>query len=274
MNTAFSEAPRQEAVLAVPMIELNGIEKRYGSFKALHGVSMRVMPGEVRVLIGPSGCGKSTLLRSINLLEYPDEGTVRVGDDVIHAGPGQKMPRPKTLERFRASVGMVFQQFDLFPHMTALENVMSGPRFVKNMASAEAKDLAMTMLGKVGLAERAGQRPQQLSGGQQQRVAIARALAMRPKVILFDEATSALDPELVQEVLSVMKALAREGATMVIVTHEMRFAREVADRVSFMDGGRIVEEGTAAEVIGAPGEARTQAFLSHFRVISGGMATL
>ncbi|WP_027211046.1 amino acid ABC transporter ATP-binding protein [Burkholderia sp. WSM2232] len=253
------------------MIELGGIEKHYGSFQALHGVSMRVMPGEVRVLIGPSGCGKSTMLRSINLLEHPDRGTVRVGNDIIHAGPGHKMPKAKMLDQFRAGVGMVFQQFDLFPHMTALENVMSGPCFVKNMPKSEAKDLAMSMLRKVGLAERAAQRPQQLSGGQQQRVAIARALAMEPKVILFDEATSALDPELVQEVLAVMKSLAREGATMVIVTHEMRFAREVADRVSFMDGGRIVEEGTADEVIGAPGEPRTQAFLSHFRVTAGGM---
>ncbi|NKJ45605.1 ATP-binding protein [Burkholderia sp. SG-MS1] len=250
------------------MIQLTGIEKRYGNFTALHRVSLDVMQGEVRVLIGPSGCGKSTLLRSINLLEHPDGGTVRVGDDSIQFGPRTKLPRAKVLERFRAGVGMVFQQFDLFPHMTALENVMSGPRFVKNTPLAQAREFALTMLAKVGMVERAGQLPSQLSGGQQQRVAIARALAMQPKVILFDEATSALDPELVQEVLSVMKALAREGATMVIVTHEMRFARDVADRVSFMDSGRIVEEGTPAEVIGHPGEERTKAFLSHFRALA------
>ncbi|MCC6194912.1 MAG: amino acid ABC transporter ATP-binding protein [Burkholderiales bacterium] len=252
------------------MIELAGIRKRYGAHEALKGISLHVDPGMVHVVIGPSGCGKSTLLRCINLLEQPDSGTVCVGSDRFTFAPGGAMPPARVLERFRSRLGMVFQQFDLFPHMTAAENVMSGPRLVRNMPRAPARELALGLLAKVGLADKADVYPRNLSGGQAQRVAIARAMAMEPQVILFDEVTSSLDPELVDEVLKVMRGLAREGKTMVIVTHEMAFARDVAHRVTFMDAGAIVEEGAAAEIFTRPRNARTQAFLSRFHMQTAG----
>jgi ABC-type polar amino acid transport system ATPase subunit len=249
-----------------PMIRVVDLHKKYGSLEALNGVSFEVAPGEVRVLIGPSGCGKSTLLRCINLLEQPTSGTVRVGDDEFAFREGGPMPPGRRLERFRAHIGMVFQQFDLFPHMTALENVMAGPRIVKKMPKGAARDIARALLAKVGLLDKEDVYPRNLSGGQAQRVAIARALAMEPRVILFDEATSALDPELVDEVLRVMRTLAGEGKTMVIVTHEIGFARDVAHRVCFIDAGRILEEGTSDAVLARPTNARTKSFLSRFRM--------
>ncbi|RDJ20163.1 amino acid ABC transporter ATP-binding protein [Bosea caraganae] len=251
------------------MIRLSDIHKAYGAHKALRGVSLDVAVGDVRVLIGPSGCGKSTLLRCVNLLEQPTSGTVEVGSDRFVFTENGRMPPARQLERFRTHLGMVFQQFDLFPHMTAVQNVMSGPLIVKAMPKAEARDIAMALLEKVGLAEKADVLPRNLSGGQAQRVAIARALAMEPAVILFDEATSALDPELVDEVLKVMRGLAEEGKTMIIVTHEMGFARDVANRVSFMDAGQIVEEGAAAEVFLRPQNPRTRSFLSRFHMRDG-----
>ncbi len=251
-----------------PMIQISDLHKSYGQMQALKGVSVNVAPGEVRVLIGPSGCGKSTLLRCMNLLEQPTAGTLRIGDSAFSFGTKDAPPSARTLEKFRSHIGMVFQQFDLFPHMTAIENVMSGPRIVKKMPLGQARELAIGLLAKVGLAEKRDSLPRNLSGGQAQRVAIARALAMEPDVILFDEATSALDPELVDEVLGVMESLAREGKTMVIVTHEMRFARDVAHRVSFMHDGLIVEDGSVDEVLGRPQQPRTQAFLSRFHLES------
>jgi len=239
----------------VPLISIRDIAKRFGDVEALRGVSMDVAAGEKRVLIGPSGCGKSTLLRCVNMLERPDSGTITV-DGVDATAPGAD------LDLLRARTGMVFQRFQLFPHMRAWENVALAPRLVRGLAPEEARARAGEMLRRVGLADRAEEWPARLSGGQQQRVAIARALAMEPKAMLFDEATSALDPELVHEVLAVMRDLAAEGMTMIVVTHEMRFAREVGTRMAFMDGGRIVEEGTPAEILDAPREARTKAFLS------------
>ncbi|MHB9099639.1 MAG: amino acid ABC transporter ATP-binding protein [Syntrophales bacterium] len=248
------------------MIRLVDLRKKYGALEALKGISFDVAPGEVRVLIGPSGCGKSTLLRCINLLEQPTSGTVRVGDDEFVFRDGGAMPPSRRLDNFRTHLGMVFQQFDLFPHMTAIENVMAGPRIVKKMSKNEACDIGRALLAKVGLSAKEDVYPRNLSGGQAQRVAIARALAMEPRVILFDEVTSALDPELVDEVLRVMRSLADEGKTMVIVTHEIGFARDVAHRVSFMDGGLIIEDGTAEEVLARPTNARTKSFLSRFHV--------
>jgi polar amino acid transport system ATP-binding protein len=215
---------------------------------------MEVAPGEKRVIVGPSGCGKSTLLRCVNLLEVPDAGTVEVGG-VLVSGPGA------ATDLHRARTGMVFQRFHLFPHLTALENVALAPRVVLGLAEEEARARAGAVLERVGLADRAGEWPLRLSGGQQQRVAIARALAMEPRAMLFDEVTSALDPELVQEVLAVMRDLAASGMTMMIVTHEMNFAREVGTVLTFMDAGRIVEEGPPAEVLDRPREPRTRAFL-------------
>jgi ABC-type polar amino acid transport system ATPase subunit len=238
-----------------PLIRLRHVSKRFGDREALSDVSMEVEPGEKRVLIGPSGCGKSTLLRCVNMLERPDKGSVAV-EGVEMTSPGAD------LDAHRARTGMVFQKFNLFPHMKAWENVALAPRTVLRLSEGEARARAVEMLGRVGLADRAEAWPAQLSGGQQQRVAIARALAMSPKVMLFDEVTSALDPELVQEVLAVMRDLATGGMTMIIVTHEMRFAREVGTRMTFMAEGRVVEEGTPAEVLDAPREARTREFLS------------
>jgi polar amino acid transport system ATP-binding protein len=245
-------------------IEIRALRKSFGSNEVLKNINLDVAKGGVVALIGPSGSGKSTLLRCINLLVVPDAGKVRVGDTRFAFGDGTKLPDVKMLAKFRATTGMVFQHFNLFPHMTTLQNVMEGPVTVRRMAKADAEKLARAQLAKVGLAEKADQYPATLSGGQKQRVAIARALAMEPDVMLFDEATSALDPELVGEVLNVIQQLASEGMTMVIVTHEIAFAREVADRLIFMRDGVVVEEGPARQVIDNPKETATRAFLSHF----------
>jgi polar amino acid transport system ATP-binding protein len=248
----------------IPKIKIRSLRKSFGSNEVLKNINLDVAKGGVVALIGPSGSGKSTLLRCINLLVVPDGGSVRVGDTSFAFGDGAKLPDVKALAKFRATTGMVFQHFNLFPHMTALQNVMEGPVTVRRMAKADAETLARAQLAKVGLAEKADQYPATLSGGQKQRVAIARALAMEPDVMLFDEATSALDPELVGEVLNVIQQLASEGMTMVIVTHEIAFAREVADRLIFMRDGIVVEEGPARQVIDSPKESATRAFLSHF----------
>lgn len=247
-----------------PKIEVAALRKSFGPLAVLKDISLKVESGGVVALIGPSGSGKSTLLRCINLLVVPDGGRVRVGGDSFEFGTAAKLPGVRDLARFRANTGMVFQHFNLFPHMSVLANVMEGPLTVRRMPKAKAEPLARALLAKVGLADKADAYPNKLSGGQKQRVAIARALAMEPEVMLFDEATSALDPELVGEVLAVMRALAAEGMTMVIVTHEIAFAREVADRVIFMRDGVVVEDGPAREVIDSPREAATRAFLSHF----------
>ena len=237
------------------MIRMAGVEKYFGDFHALTNINLDVPRGQVVVVLGPSGSGKSTLCRTINRLETIDAGTIEID--------GKILPEEgKDLAKLRSDVGMVFQQFNLFPHLTIRENVTLGPTKVRKLPKAEADKRAGELLDRVGIANQADKYPAQLSGGQQQRVAIARALAMDPKVMLFDEPTSALDPELVGEVLQVMKRLADDGMTMLVVTHEMNFAREVADRVAFMADGRIVEYGTPAEVLDNPREQRTQAFLS------------
>jgi polar amino acid transport system ATP-binding protein len=252
------------------MVRVEGLRKSYGTVEAVRGVSLDVRRAEVVVIIGPSGCGKSTFLRCLNLLEEPSAGVLQVRDRTIDFARGHaSMPKGRDLARFRARIGMVFQQFDLFPHMTALGNVMSGPVIVKKMAAAEAEAIARDLLAKVGLGNFAGRYPRELSGGQQQRVAIARAMAMAPEIMLFDEVTSALDPELVGEVLDVMKQLASDGTTMIVVTHEMAFARDVADRVVVMDAGQVVEQGLAEEVLLQPKNARTVAFLSRFHSTIG-----
>jgi polar amino acid transport system ATP-binding protein len=234
------------------MIEVTGVGKAFGERQVLRDITFSVAKGEVVCLIGPSGSGKSTALRCINGLERPDQGSITV--DGVAVGDN-------TLREIRSKVAMVFQRFNLFPHRTVLENVMEGPVYVHNIPAGEARDRALDLLEKVGLRDRSGAYPSQLSGGQQQRVGIARALAMRPLAILFDEPTSALDPELVGDVLRVIRALADEGMTMVVVTHEMSFAREVADRVLFMDAGVILESGPAREVLTNPKVERTRNFL-------------
>ena len=236
------------------MIEIKGLCKSFGADEVLKGIDLSIDEKEVVVIIGPSGSGKSTLLRCINHLEGPTAGEVIVD--------GITLSSEANINKVREEVGMVFQRFNLFPHMTVLENIMLAPMKVKHAVRAEAEKTARELLARVGLAEKADAYPDNLSGGQQQRVAIARALAMHPKVMLFDEPTSALDPEMVGEVLDVMRALAREGMTMVIVTHEMGFAREVGDRLLFVDEGRIVESGVPREVFEHPKEERTRSFLS------------
>ena len=236
-----------------PVISIRGVSRRFGEFKAIDNIDLDINEGEVVCIIGPSGSGKSTLIRCINLLEKYQRGEVRVA--------GERVVRGKALAKVRAEVGMVFQSFNLFPHLSATRNVALGPMRVRGMSRGDAEARARALLDKVGLAEHADKLPGQLSGGQQQRVAIARALAMEPKVLLFDEPTSALDPEMVGEVLSVMQALAHTGVTMVIVTHEMGFARRVADRVIFMEDGMVVEQASPEAFFGAPREARTKAFL-------------
>ncbi|WP_027717282.1 amino acid ABC transporter ATP-binding protein [Desulfovirgula thermocuniculi] len=237
------------------MIEVKNLCKRFGRLEVLRGINCYVAPREVVVIIGPSGSGKSTFLRCLNFLERPTSGEVIID--------GVSLTDPKTdLNKVRQEVGMVFQRFNLFPHKTALENIILAPMKVRGLSRKQAEEIAYSLLAKVGLSDKAHAYPDQLSGGQQQRVAIARALAMRPKVMLFDEPTSALDPEMVGEVLAVMKDLAKEGMTMVVVTHEMGFAREVGDRVLFMDEGRILEEGPPGEVFGNPQNERLRAFLS------------
>jgi cystine transport system ATP-binding protein len=241
-----------------PLVEARGIVKSFGDDQVLAGIDLIVPPGTVTVLIGPSGSGKTTLLRSLNALEPPDAGVVRIADvEVDFAG---KISR-REAARLRAQSGMVFQNHNLFPHLTVLGNVIEGPVVVQKRPRQEAREEALALLDRVGLAGKADQYPYELSGGQQQRVGIARALAIHPRLMLFDEPTSALDPELVGEVLSVMKDLATEGRTMVVVTHEMRFARQVADQVLFMDAGQIIEHGAAAEVLEAPSHERTRRFL-------------
>jgi general L-amino acid transport system ATP-binding protein len=235
------------------LIQIRGLRKSYGNFEALKGIDLDIELGEVVVVIGPSGSGKSTLIRCLNLLEDYQHGDVTVD--------GEKVVRGKGLAKVRAEVGMVFQSFNLFPHLTALANVALGPLRVRGLLKKDAEERARSLLAKVGLAEHAHKFPGQLSGGQQQRVAIARALAMEPKVLLFDEPTSALDPEMVGEVLDVMQDLARSGVTMVVVTHEMGFARRVADRVIFMEAGAVVEQAAPNVFFDAPREPRTQAFL-------------
>ncbi|MFS8543080.1 MAG: amino acid ABC transporter ATP-binding protein [Limnochordales bacterium] len=247
--------------MSEPVVQVTNLRKRFGPHEVLRGINLRVAQGEVVVIMGPSGSGKPTLLRCMTFLEVPDEGTICIDGRTVTAGPLTKERMAKVRE-IRRHTGFVFQSFNLFPHMTALENVMEGPVTVLRVPKPEARRRAEELLGKVGLTEHMHKHPSRLSGGQQQRVAIARALAMSPSVILFDEPTSALDPELVGEVLQVMRALAREGMTMVVVTHEMGFAREVADRVIMMDAGAIVEEGPAADIFTNPKEERTRRFLS------------
>ena len=252
---------------ASPAVEVDGLVKRFGAHTVLDGIGLAVEPGEVVALIGSSGSGKSTLLRCLNLLTVPSAGRVAVGGKLLFAGEDGRrsvLLKGRALNRLRARIGMVFQQFNLFPHMTALGNVMEGPRTVLGVGGAEARARAEALLAQVGLAEHAGKLPAQLSGGQQQRVSIARALAMRPEVMLFDEPTSALDPELVGEVLKVMIDLARGGMTMVVVTHELGFALEVADRVLFLDGGRLVAAGPPREVLLRPEHPRLRAFVGRF----------
>jgi ABC-type polar amino acid transport system ATPase subunit len=242
------------------MLRADGLVKRFGALTVLNGIDLIVQKGEVVVVIGPSGSGKSTLLRCLTFLEEPDAGRVQIGDLGMAAGPRSR-DQLSVIRAIRQSTGFVFQSFNLFPHMTALENVMEGPVTVLGLPVAEARTTAQALLAKVGLETKAGEYPARLSGGQQQRVAIARALAMAPMVLLFDEPTSAVDAELVGEVLQVMRGLAQEGMTMVVVSHEMGFAREVADRVIMMDGGVIVEEGRPEKIFGDAAEERTRRFL-------------
>lgn len=242
------------------MIEIVGLRKRFGPVTVLDGIDHRQEAGEVVALIGPSGCGKSTLLRCLNWLETPDSGSLRLGDVRIQAGSPQATDRALR-QRLRRRTGMIFQQFNLFPHRTALENVMEAPLHVDRVPDAEAREQAMNLLSKVGLADRAHHRPSQLSGGQQQRVAIARALAMKPQILLCDEPTSALDPELRSEVLSVLASLAIEGMTLMLVTHELDFARDIAHRVVFIDGGRVVATGPTRAVLDQPEHPRLREFL-------------
>jgi polar amino acid transport system ATP-binding protein len=247
------------------MVQAQGVRKRFGSVEVLRGIDLEVRTGEVMCIIGPSGSGKSTFLRCINHLEKVDGGRLTVDGQLVgYREQGGKLYelRDREVCRRRADLGMVFQHFNLFPHMTALDNVTIGPIRVKGEAKATARKRAGELLKRVGLAEKAFAYPRQLSGGQQQRVAIARALAMQPKLMLFDEPTSALDPELVGDVLDVMRSLANEGMTMVVVTHEMGFAREVGDSLVFMDAGVIVESGPPKDVLSSPTQERTQAFLS------------
>ena len=236
------------------MISVKNLHKKFGDLHVLRGVDLQIEKGEKVVLIGPSGSGKTTILRCLNLLEQPTDGQVFF--------EGTEITDPKCdINKIRQNMGMVFQQFNLFPHLTIMDNITLGPRKLKGMSKADAEVKAMELLKRVGLPDKAKSYPRQLSGGQQQRIAIVRALAMNPVMMLFDEPTSALDPEMVGEVLDVMKQLAKEGMTMVVVTHEMGFAREVADRVIFMDGGVIVEQGTPEEVFDHPKHPRTQDFL-------------
>ncbi|MCV9945324.1 amino acid ABC transporter ATP-binding protein [Rhizobium sp. BT-175] len=255
------------AEIAKPLVRARNVHKSFDQLEVLKGIDLDIMPGEVVVVLGPSGSGKSTFLRCINHLEAINKGFIEVDGEQI----GYRL-RKDRLEKLssngiagqRRKIGMVFQQFNLYPHMTVLQNIVEAPIGVHGESRKAATENAMRLLERVGLSEKAGSYPRQLSGGQQQRVAIARALAIKPKLMLFDEPTSALDPELVGEVLSTMRDLAKQGLTMIVVTHEIGFAREAADRVVFMDGGNVVEIGKPEDVIGNPQHPRTQAFLARF----------
>ncbi|RWZ49548.1 amino acid ABC transporter ATP-binding protein [Labedella phragmitis] len=247
------------------LVEAKGVHKRYGSNLVVRGIDMTVRTGEVMCLLGPSGSGKSTFLRCINHLEKIDAGTISVGGELVgYRRQGDRLHelRDAEIATRRSEIGMVFQQFNLFPHMTVLENLVEAPVQVRRESVKSARERARALLDVVGLADKADAYPRSLSGGQQQRVAIARALTMRPKLMLFDEPTSALDPELVGEVLDVMRGLAADGMTMIVVTHEIGFAREVADTVTFMDGGVVVESGPPEQVLRAPQHERTRSFLA------------
>jgi polar amino acid transport system ATP-binding protein len=249
-----------------PMVRAENVHKRFGFVEVLKGIDLEVRAGEVMVVIGPSGSGKSTFLRCINHLEKINAGRLWVDGELVgYRQRGDKLQelRDREVCRKRSEIGMVFQQFNLFPHKTALDNVIEAPIQVRGQSRRDATDHAQVLLDRVGLADKAKSYPSQLSGGQQQRVAIARALAMDPKLMLFDEPTSALDPELVGEVLQVMRDLARDGMTMIVVTHEIGFAREVGDQLVFMDGGVVVEAGAPREVLTSPQHERTKAFLSN-----------
>ena len=247
------------------LVEIANVHKSYGGLEVLHDIILTVDPGQVVVLLGPSGSGKSTLLRAVNHLETIDRGEITIdGEFIGYEQRGDRLfelPEKRVLQR-RTRVGMVFQNFNLFPHLTALENVVEAPVSLKRLSRAEAEERARTLLARVGLSDREGHYPRQLSGGQQQRVAIARALALNPEVLLFDEPTSALDPELVGEVLDVIRDLARSGTTLIIVTHEMGFAAEVADHVVFLDHGRVIEQGHPRQVLRSPQHPRTRDFLN------------
>ncbi|MEV0379704.1 amino acid ABC transporter ATP-binding protein [Nonomuraea sp. NPDC050643] len=247
------------------MVRARAVRKHFGHLEVLKGIDLDVAAGEVVVILGPSGSGKSTFLRCVNHLETIDGGAIHVDGELIGfeaSGGKVRHLRKRDITRQRREIGMVFQQFNLFPHFTVLQNVVEAPVGVRREPRDQARERAHALLRRVGLEDKAASYPRQLSGGQQQRVAIARALAMRPKLMLFDEPTSALDPELVGEVLATMKGLAEDGLTMIVVTHEIGFAREVADRVVFMDGGVVVESGTPADVLDNPSSPRTKAFLS------------
>ncbi|WP_443034072.1 amino acid ABC transporter ATP-binding protein [Streptomyces sp. CA2R106] len=248
-----------------PLVRVRGLRKSYGAHTVLDGVDLDVREGEVTVLLGPSGSGKSTLLRCVNHLERPDAGFVEIGGELVgyrHDGGRLHELRARAVTRQRADVGMVFQQFNLFPHLTVLGNIVEAPVAVRGVPRKQAAARARELLERVGLAGREDSYPRQLSGGQQQRVAIARALAMDPRLLLFDEPTSALDPELVGEVLAVIQDLAVSGMTMIVVTHEIGFARKAADTVVFLDGGRIIESGAPADVLSAPQHERARSFLA------------
>ncbi|GAA1928413.1 amino acid ABC transporter ATP-binding protein [Microbacterium aoyamense] len=247
------------------LVEIHDVHKSYGGLEVLAGIDLTIAPGEVVAILGPSGSGKSTLLRTINHLESVDQGSVTVDGQLIgYELRGDKLYelREKDILQRRTQIGIVFQNFNLFPHLTAIENITEAPLALKRASKADAREQALQLLARVGLSDKADHFPRQLSGGQQQRVAIARALALDPKVLLFDEPTSALDPELVGEVLDVIRTLASTGTTLVIVTHEIGFAREVADRIVFVDGGRILEEGPPSRVLVAPEHPRTREFLA------------
>lgn len=246
-----------------PMVEVKGARKAYGALEVLKNIDLSVSRGQIIAIIGPSGSGKSTLLRSINHLETLNGGEIWLDGTQVNQ-PLSGKAFEKHINSVRQQMGMVFQHFNLFPHMTVMENITLGPVKLKGLPKNQARELALDLLSKVGLSSKADVYPSRLSGGQKQRVAIARALAMQPKVMLFDEATSALDPELVEEVNLVMKQLAAEHMTMLIVTHEMRFAGEVADRIMFMDGGVVVEEGTPEQILKQPTQDRTRAFLKNY----------
>ena len=243
--------------MAEPILTVEHLIKAYGETPVLDDISFAVKPGEVIVVVGPSGCGKSTLLRCLNGLEPTQSGRVRLGSETVAYGG-------KNLTQLRQRIGMVFQSYELFPHMTVLDNVLLAPTKVQKRPKAEVQQEAEALLDRVGLLAKKNSYPRELSGGQKQRVAIVRALCMHPEILLFDEVTAALDPEMVREVLDVMLDLAKQGKTMIIVTHEMHFARDVADRILFMDGGVVVEEGPAKELIDHPREERTKQFLAHY----------